>query len=302
MSKIDLMPKFAVLLAAYNGSRWIEEQISTILSQINVELEVFVSIDPSSDGTKELVEKLYKDNERVHILEDSLKFGGAAKNFYRVVRDVDFSRFDYISFSDQDDIWSRDKLHNGYLKLKTFDAYSSNVVAFWESKKTKLIDKAQEQTCCDYLFEAASAGSTYILSQKVATHFKEFLIHNWDEVNQIELHDWFIYAFSRANGYKWYIDKHPMLLYRQHSTNQVGVNYGLKAFLKRVGMIKSGWYRGESIKIITVLNLKNRYKFTPYIMKKSFLNNLLLLRSIFKFRRKLSDKIFFLLIIAFMIY
>jgi rhamnosyltransferase len=188
------------------------------------------------------------------------------------------------------------------MRLQGYDAYSSNVEAFWEDGKTMLIDKAQKQTCCDYLFEAAGPGCTYVFSNRLAMHIKKFLTVNWSEVNKIELHDWFIYAFSRVNNYKWHIDKQINMSYRQHDTNQVGVNSGIRAFIKRFMMIKSQWYREETIKIITVLNLENRYKFTSYIMKKSFLNNLLLIGNIFNFRRKLSDKIFFLLVCSLGIY
>ncbi|MDD5371927.1 MAG: glycosyltransferase [Sulfurimonas sp.] len=300
----NILPKFAILLAAYNGTRWIEEQVDTILNQRNVDVEIFISIDISTDGTRILLENLYKNNAKIHILDDVQRFGGAAKNFYRLIKDVDFSRFDYLSLSDQDDIWNSDKLYNAHQLISSqgYDAYSGNVEAFWEDGKTMLIDKAQEQTCCDYLFEAAGPGCTYVISNRLAMHIKEFLTANWSEVNKIELHDWFIYAFSRVNNYKWYIDKQTNMLYRQHDTNQVGVNSGIRAILKRFMMIKSQWYREETIKIITVLNLKSRYKFTSYIINKSFLNNLLLIGSLFSFRRKFSDKIFFLLVCSLGIY
>jgi rhamnosyltransferase len=300
----NALPKFAVLLAAYNGAEWIEEQITTILNQQNVEVEIFVSIDLSTDETRSLVEDLYEDSIKIHILDDAGRFGGAAKNFYRLIKDVDFSQYDYISFSDQDDIWNDDKLYNAHLIMQdqSYDAYSGNVLAFWDDGRSMVVDKAQEQTCCDYLFEAAGPGCTYVLSNRVAQHLREFVIANRSEVSKIDLHDWFIYAFSRANGYKWYIDKQVNMSYRQHSTNQVGVNYGIHAFIKRFMMMKSQWYRQESIKIITLLNLQNRFKFSSYIMKKSFLNNLLLIGDIFSFRRKPSDKIFFLLVCFFGIY
>ena len=300
----NALPKFAVLLAAYNGAKWIEEQITTILNQQNVEVDIFVSIDLSTDETRSLVENLCRDNIKIHILDDLGRFGGAAKNFYRLIKDVNFSQYDYISFSDQDDIWNDYKLYNAHLKIEEqgYDAYSGNVLAFWDGGRSMIVDKAQEQTCYDYLFEAAGPGCTYVLSKRVALHLREFVIANWSEVGKIELHDWFIYAFSRVNGYKWYIDKQINMLYRQHDTNQVGVNSGISAFIKRFMMIKSQWYRQESIKIITLLNLQNRFKFSSYIMKKSFLNNLLLIGSVFSFRRKLSDKIFFLLVCFFGIY
>ena len=48
------VPSIAVLLSAFNGIRWIESQIKTILAQKNVSIEIFISIDISIDKTYEL--------------------------------------------------------------------------------------------------------------------------------------------------------------------------------------------------------------------------------------------------------
>ncbi len=60
--------------------------------------------------------------------------------------------------------------------------------------------------------------------------FKEFLIVNWNQVNEFESHDWLIYAFFRTKKLKWFIDDRPSMQYRQHENNQVGVNHGVKAY------------------------------------------------------------------------
>ena len=133
--------------------------------------------------------------------------------------------------------------------------------------------------------------------QKGIQPFKEFMIKNWEQINQIDLHDWFIYAYSRENNYKWHIDEKPSMRYRQHTSNQVGANDGLKAKLKRLKKVFSSWYREEIIKIIKVLRLENKYKFSKYILNKSYLNNLLLLKYSFEFRRNKKEKLLLSLLI-----
>ncbi|MBT5491609.1 glycosyltransferase [bacterium] len=296
------LPKVAVLLAAYNGTQWIEEQIESILNQIKVAVTIFISIDTSTDGTREFLEARYLDNNKIIILDDIEKLGGAAKNFYRLIRDVAFNEFDYISLSDQDDIWNNDKLFNAckILSENNFKAYSSNVTAFWEDGKILLIDKAQNQTAYDHLFEAAGPGCTYILTVKLALEVKSFIINKWSYVNKIELHDWLIYAYARENNYKWYIDKKPSMMYRQHTINVVGANTGINAKIKRLKMILSSWYRNETIKIINILGLEN--KFSLLIQNKTYLNNILLLRFVFNFRRRFKEKIFLSLLLLTGIY
>jgi rhamnosyltransferase len=51
--KKQTLPTFAVCLAAFNGTRWLSEQMDSILNQQGVLVTVFVSVDLSSDGTEE---------------------------------------------------------------------------------------------------------------------------------------------------------------------------------------------------------------------------------------------------------
>ncbi|MDS1315146.1 glycosyltransferase [Aliarcobacter butzleri] len=296
--------KVAILLASYNGIKYIKEQVDSILNQKEVDATIFVSDDLSTDGTLEYLQDIYKNEKRLVYLNSHDKFGGAAKNFFRLIKDVDFSNFDYISLADQDDIWYEDKVIGAIemIEEKHLDAYSSNVLAFWEDGKEMIINKSNSQTKYDYLFEAAGPGCTYVLKKDLAIFLQKFICENWEDVNKIELHDWFIYAFARENNYKWHIDENLSMRYRQHTSNQVGANDGLKAKIKRLKKVFSSWYREEIIKIIKVLRIENKYKFSKYILNKTYLNNLLLLKDSFKFRRKFSEKIFLTILIFIGIY
>lgn len=291
--------KIAVLLASYNGVKYIKEQVDSILNQKEVDVTIFISDDLSTDKTIEYLQEIYKGLENIVYLPSGSKFGGAGKNFFRLIRDVDFSSFDFISFVDQDDIWYEDKLIRAIKTIedKQLDAYSSNVLAFWEDGKKMIINKSSLQARYDYLFEAAGPGCTYVLKKDLAISLQNFICDNWEDVNKVELHDWFIYAFARENNYKWHIDEKPSMRYRQHTSNQVGANDGLKAKLKRLKKVFSSWYREEIIKIIKVLRLENKYKFSKYILNKSYLNNLLLLKYSFEFRRNKKEKLFLSLLI-----
>ena len=69
------------------------------------------------------------------------------------------------------------------------------------------------------------------------------------------MHDWFFYAFARANGYRWVIDDYAGMLYRQHENNQVGVNSGLKAFVHRARKVLNGWGLTQSALIAQLVGL-----------------------------------------------
>jgi rhamnosyltransferase len=237
-------PKIAVLLAAYNGMQWIEEQVASILGQQSVDVTIHISVDLSEDGTEAWCKALGEVDSRVILLPPAGRFGGAARNFFRLIRDVDLHDYDAVSFADQDDIWESDKLLRATQAITSHgvDAYSSNVTAFWPDGKTILLDKSQPQVAWDFLFEAAGPGCTYVLSPALARSLRQQVIQDWEQLQQVSLHDWYCYAFARSHGFKWFIDSQPSMLYRQHESNQVGANTGLTSLFQRYVTIHEGWW------------------------------------------------------------
>lgn len=293
--------KIAVLLAAYNGRNFIEMQLESILQQKNVDVTVFISVDLSDDGTYEYCCSLAKINPAIVVLEYGERFYGAAKNFYHLFESVDLSPYDYVSISDQDDIWNRDKLLSAIDNLQSNHVYSSNVIAFWPDGRECLIDKSQQQKEFDYLFEAAGPGCTYVMIKSVAQRFKQFIEDNYNEVSQIALHDWLLYAYARNSGYSWFIDQRPSMRYRQHANNQVGANNSFAAARKRLFMIRSKWYRCEILKIVNLLRLQNS-PFVKRALSNTYCGNLYLFLNVNKTRRRLRDKIAFAIVCLFGIF
>lgn len=294
-------PHVAVLLAAYNGCQWLPTQLQSILAQQGVRVTVFISVDKSSDSTEALVDEWAEKDPRVVPLPYGATLGGAAKNFYHLLRQVDFSSFDYISFADQDDIWLADKLVCAHQKLSQggFAAYSGNVTAFWPDGRELLLNKAQPQRQYDFIFEAAGPGCSYVLKVEQALAFKAFLVQHWEAASQVFLHDWLIYAWFRANDFPWFIDPVPKIQYRQHASNQVGANSGWKAFKARLALVRQGWYRAQIAQIVGLVgrSLIKRGIAADGTVSKSFL-----LGNISQFRRRLRDRFFLFFIILLGVY
>ena len=255
----ESQPRICVLMAVFNGVRWVPEQLDTILSQVGVYVSVMVSVDPSVDGSESLIGMIAGSDCRVCLLQMSKRFGGAGRNFYRLLRDVDMSGFDYVCYADQDDIWHSEKLWRAHCLMteKAAHGYSSNVMAFWPDGKTRLVDKAQPQRQWDFSFEAAGPGCTYVMRQDLALAIQDLIRSRWDAVQAVALHDWLSYAFARANGFKWVIDPRVGMQYRQHSANQVGVNAGWRAFKYRVGKVLGGWGTAQAATIASLVGLDN---------------------------------------------
>jgi rhamnosyltransferase len=77
----------------------------------------------------------------------------------------------------------------------------------------------------------------------------------WAEVQNVDLHDWFVYAFARSHGYKWVIDECPTMLYRQHDKNQFGANAGWLAFAQRARKVLNGWGFRQSVLIAQLVDV-----------------------------------------------
>jgi rhamnosyltransferase len=243
-----------------------------------------------------LVDQYTKIDSRVIGLSLGMVFGGAAPNFFRILREVDLSKFDYVSFADQDDIWFEDKLVRAVNKIieTKSDGYSSNVLAFWPTGEQKLIVKSQPQREWDYLFEAAGPGCTYLMTVKLALKIKKTIDTDWLEVNKLGLHDWYCYAYARANGFDWFIDSWPSMLYRQHSNNQVGVNKGWRAFLYRLNKVTGGWGFEQALLIAELVG-KGDSEFVKRWRNFKRHNFLMLALHANESRRKPTDQILFFL-------
>ena len=259
--------RFAVCLAAYNGMAFIEEQIESILQQKDVDVQIFISVDKSTDGTEGYLSGWVMSEPRLTLLPFGQRFGGAGPNFYRLLRDVDLTGFDYLSFADQDDLWHPEKLWRAHCLMTEQDAlgYSSNVTAFWPSGKSYLVNKAQPQQPLDFMFQSAGPGCTYVLHASLALSLQQF-VRNADERLLhvgVGYHDWLIYAFARANNYAWVIDDWSSLQYRQHANNQVGVNAGWRPYWQRVRKILSGHGFEQCLLIADLVHLSS----TPVVRR-----------------------------------
>lgn len=251
-------PKIAVLLATHNGIKFLNTQIRSILNQTNVDVTLFVSDDFSTDGTWEYLNGL--KSPQIILLERIAQYNSAGENFFRLLKDVSFTSFDYVSLSDQDDIWFDDKLITGITELRNenAEACSSDIIAYWENQETekhkkKYIKKSRPIGKWNHLFESAGPGCTYLLKETVATEFSVFLKDKNCDISAIKnTHDWVLFSFVSSKNYKWLIIDVPTMLYRQHLNNAFGVNVGFTNIIRRFKMLLNGWYLNEVYSIAKV--------------------------------------------------
>jgi len=240
-------PKVLILLATYNGMLWLEEQLESITKQTGVRVKILISDDHSDDGSLDSILEFIESNSNAEMITSEKSSGSAGQNFFRLIRNCDYQNFDYIAFSDQDDVWLADKLVSGIecLKSSSVCGYSSATLAVWESGKERLIKQAKQLRNFDFLFEGAGQGCTFILKHDFFGYVQEFCVDNKEVTNRFYYHDWLVYILARASHKEWFFDERSFIRYRQHSTNDTGAKGSLEAVRNRLKLIKNGWFKAQ---------------------------------------------------------
>lgn len=239
-------PKVLVLLAAYNGSKWIVEQIESILGQVGVDVDLRISDDGSTDGTRAQIER-YANDPRVRILSPASPSRSAAQNFLWLIRNTSAEDYAFVALSDQDDIWHEKKLFRGCAALNDRSAagYSCAVTAFWADGREATLRQADRATKSDFMFEGIGQGCTFVVAREHYRRLRAFFCQNSTESAHLHYHDWAIYAISRSWKVRWIFDQEPMMNYRQHSRNDTGARVSSRGIIMRLRLIKGGWYTGQ---------------------------------------------------------
>lgn len=114
------MKRVSVCLATYNGSRFVEKQIASILAQLDQNDELIISDDSSTDDTVEIIKRF--NDSRVLLLENQI-FRSAVFNFENALK---HAQGEYIFLSDQDDIWKPNKVNRVLEVLNEVDLVVTN--------------------------------------------------------------------------------------------------------------------------------------------------------------------------------
>jgi len=135
----------SVCLSTYNGARFIQEQVESILKQLNEEDELIISDDGSSDNTLEIIHSFQDKRIKVVPHEKDKRFHNYS--FYSITRNFEnalrHSRGDIVFLSDQDDVWENNKV------AIVTEAIKDNLVVLHDCK---IVD-AEGKTLTDSYFK-----------------------------------------------------------------------------------------------------------------------------------------------------
>ena len=117
MSKIVNNRSVAILMATYNGEKYLREQIDSLIAQTYRDWTLYIQDDGSKDATLDII-KEYSD-ERIVLVDVGLTRQGACMNFMSLLNMVESK---YYMFCDQDDVWFVDKIEKELARMKMVEA------------------------------------------------------------------------------------------------------------------------------------------------------------------------------------
>jgi glycosyltransferase involved in cell wall biosynthesis len=215
----------SVCMAVFNGERYLEEQLRSVLVQLANDDEVIVVDDCSLDGSVDLIRHI--DDPRIILLQNKANSGPAA-SFERA---FSLAKGKYIFLSDQDDIWEPDKVA---IICRIFDSSNSLVVV----SDARVVD-ANRNTLMDSLFRwrGSRAGFWRNLYKNgfvgccmaVRSDAKSFLL---PFPTIVGMHDEWIGLCSSLAGRVEFIDS-KLIDYRRHAANVTHMGHGSLASMLR---------------------------------------------------------------------
>lgn len=219
--------KLSVALCTYNGGKFIEQQINSILSQSIKVDEIIICDDQSTDTTISILKRLQSNNPSIKVIENEVNLR-STKNFEKA---ISLTTGDYIFLSDQDDLWKSDKVE------KTLKVFNQNPTAEGVFSNGELINENNtvftHKTIWDSVFFLEKdlkkpidffdiiakngnivTGATLCIKKEI----KSFII----PISEENLHDEWIACLLAFRNTLFYSTEN-LISYRIHENQQVGM-------------------------------------------------------------------------------
>lgn len=218
----------SVAMTTFNGEKYIEKQIESIIHQSLPVDEIIVCDDGSTDHTVELLKKY-----DVTLIQNFQNLGYKL-NFKQAMEKCNG---DYIFLCDQDDIWEKDKVKdmmhimeshkNIHVLASSFTyidgqdqmilttlnkGYSNNNLYNKEVAKNDLVSVLTNEFIYGNYFQ----GCALVMDKQT----RDFVVHHFDDRLP---HDWIISLYASIDGGMYFYNKSEFK-YRIHSDNSIGVS------------------------------------------------------------------------------
>jgi len=239
------MDNVSIVMATYNGEKYLREQIESILSSTYKDFELHITDDGSQDKTMEILEQYRrKYPDKIHIKRNEANMG-AARNFLNAVMGM---TSEYIMLCDHDDVWRMDKIARAIKRVKQMEVQfgkDTPIAVFTDAYVTdenlNIIHDSFFRSCRlnprltdlpHLLMENKLIGCTVMINQAVLR-----ILQSGPLPARVKFHDHWLGLIAASAGRIGFI-KEPTMLYRQHGSNVVGNRGYISYVADRVSNIR----------------------------------------------------------------
>jgi glycosyltransferase involved in cell wall biosynthesis len=223
-----------ILLATYNGQKYLREQVDSILAQSNQDWQLLIRDDASDDDTLSIIKDyVAKYSDRVKLIEDDGCHLGASLNFQRLLEN---SAAEYIMFSDQDDVWLPLKIEATLNLMKSTEKECPNKPILVHTDLIVVDSRLNTIAKSTWKYQGISPeignDPNKVIFQNVATGCTIMINRKAKTISlpipkEAVMHDWWL-AINVAKYGKIVYVPDQLVLYRQHSNNLVGAKQAPK--------------------------------------------------------------------------
>ena len=220
--------KIDILMATYNGEKYLAEQIDSIICQTYKNWNLLIRDDGSSDNTFKILKEYEKKDDRIKIIKDKKGNLGIAKNFEELLK---ISSSELIMFSDQDDVWKKDKIKIMLKYVGNSDLIISDAIV--TNEKLKCISESlfclvkSKNGIIKNVIKNTYYGCCMLFKRKI---LEEVLpIPNNKEIG----HDLWIGLISEKYYKVKFIDE-KLIYFRRHSNNVTTINKSKRNIRKKI--------------------------------------------------------------------
>ncbi len=259
------MHKIDILMAAYNSEKYISAQLDSILQQTYTDFQITICDDFSTDNTINILSKYKMQYNNINYIKNHNNIG-VKENFSKLLLN---SNAEYIMFSDHDDVWINNKIEISYNKMLEMEKiYSKDtpILVFCDkyvtdenlnilySSHNKLEKFNTKKISLNRLLMAnIISGCTIIINKAL----KDIC----GNINKNAcMHDYWLALCAASFGKIGFI-KEPLIYYRQHCSNQLGVKiYTITNILNSIKQGKANIQKNVIKNITQAESFYNQYE------------------------------------------
>ena len=225
-----------VILCTYNGEKYLEKQIKSIMEQDREDFCLLYSDDGSSDSTKAILQSLQERyGKKMLAFPRSMKSGSPAKHFLSILSalakgEVYIENLEYIFLADQDDCWFPDKLSKTISVIKEEERKFGESLPILCHTDCTLVNAKGELLAKSYRSYQKLPGASYRFSRLLLQNhvtgasvgINKALLQYCKEIpEQVKMHDHWLALLANCFGEIQYLP-YASYAYRQHEENVLG--------------------------------------------------------------------------------